>query len=164
MTASSDHVAEACSDLLNANRHYHPASSLHCLLGYCKSRTAGQDTSRLRIFRLCFARRVRNSWLSYLLSAALTISCGAPTPIPPQHAAAGLGGTSWQLVRFQGGNDMLLTPDDPAKYTIALGTDGSVSARIDCNWARNLEIFGTEPSPVWPARAHSRDVPVRLPP
>ena len=136
MAASSDYVAEACSVLLNANRHFHPVSSLHCLPGYCKSRPAGQDTSRLRSFRLCFARRVRNSWLSYLLSAALTTSCSAPTPIPPQHAAAGLGGTSWQLVRFQGGNDKLLTPDDPAKYTIAFGTDGSVSARIDCNRGR----------------------------
>lgn len=55
---------------------------------------------------------------------------------PQQNAAAGLGGTSWQLVRFQGSDDKLLTPDDPAKYTIAFGTDGSVSARIDCNRGR----------------------------
>jgi para-nitrobenzyl esterase len=27
-------------------------------------------------------------------------------------------------------------PDAPAKYTIAFGTDGSVSARIDCNRGR----------------------------
>jgi membrane-bound inhibitor of C-type lysozyme len=58
------------------------------------------------------------------------------TPDPPQNAAASLGGTSWQLVRFQGSDDKLLTPDDPAKYTIAFGTDGSVSARIDCNRGR----------------------------
>jgi heat shock protein HslJ len=44
-----------------------------------------------------------------------------------------LAGTSWQLVRFQGSDDKTLTPDDRAKYTIAFGTDGSVSARIDCN-------------------------------
>jgi para-nitrobenzyl esterase len=30
----------------------------------------------------------------------------------------------------------VLTPDDPAKYTIAFGTDGGVSARIDCNRGR----------------------------
>ena len=30
----------------------------------------------------------------------------------------------------------MLTPDDPAKYTIAFGTDGNVSARIDCNRGR----------------------------
>jgi para-nitrobenzyl esterase len=43
---------------------------------------------------------------------------------------------SWQLVRFRGGEDTLLTPDDPAKYTLAFDTDGSVSARIDCNRGR----------------------------
>jgi hypothetical protein len=35
-----------------------------------------------------------------------------------------LGGTSWQLVRFQGSDDKILTPDDKSKYTIAFGTDG----------------------------------------
>jgi len=58
------------------------------------------------------------------------------TAATPQNTAAGLGGTSWQLVRFQGSDDKLLTPDDPAKYTIAFATDGSVSARIDCNRGR----------------------------
>jgi heat shock protein HslJ len=45
-------------------------------------------------------------------------------------------GTSWQLVKFQSSDDKTLTPDDPAKYTIAFGTDGSVSVRIDCNRGR----------------------------
>ncbi|HKA40178.1 MAG TPA: META domain-containing protein [Burkholderiales bacterium] len=56
--------------------------------------------------------------------------------MPPQEAPAGLGGTSWQLVRFQGGDDKVLVPDDRAKYTIAFGTDGVVAARIDCNRGR----------------------------
>jgi heat shock protein HslJ/membrane-bound inhibitor of C-type lysozyme len=63
-------------------------------------------------------------------------ACSVRTPDPPQSAAPGLGGTSWQLVRFHGSDDKLLTPDDPAKYTIAFGTDGSVNARIDCNRGR----------------------------
>jgi len=50
-----------------------------------------------------------------------------------QAAARDLGGTSWQLVRFHGSDDKILMPDDKAKYTIAFGSDGSVSARIDCN-------------------------------
>jgi len=81
---------------------------------------------------------VRIAWVHCPLFAALllAIACGMRTPDPPQNAAAGLGGTSWQLVRFQGSDDKLLTPDDPAKYTIAFGTDGSVSARIDCNRGR----------------------------
>ena len=51
-------------------------------------------------------------------------------------ASPGLGGTSWQLVRFQGGDDTILTPDDKAKYTLAFGADGVFSARIDCNRGR----------------------------
>jgi heat shock protein HslJ len=50
-----------------------------------------------------------------------------------QDASAGLGGTSWRLVKFQGGDGLTLTPDDKAKYTIAFGTDGRLGARIDCN-------------------------------
>jgi para-nitrobenzyl esterase len=57
----------------------------------------------------------------------------APAPAAAQEPAPGLGGTSWQLVKFQGGDDTVLTPDDKAKYTIAFGNDGRVSARIDCN-------------------------------
>ena len=45
----------------------------------------------------------------------------------------GLGGTSWQMVKFQGGDGTVLTPDDKAKYTLAFAADGSLSARIDCN-------------------------------
>jgi para-nitrobenzyl esterase len=51
-------------------------------------------------------------------------------------AGGGLGGTSWRLVRFQGGDDTVLTPDDPASYTISFGADGRLSARIDCNVGR----------------------------
>jgi para-nitrobenzyl esterase len=57
----------------------------------------------------------------------------APAPAAAQEPAAGLGGTSWQLVEFRGGDDTVLTPDDKAKYTIAFGNDGRLSARIDCN-------------------------------
>jgi para-nitrobenzyl esterase len=81
---------------------------------------------------------VKSSWVRSLLLAALplAIACSARTPATPQNTAVRLGGTSWQLVRFQGGDDKVLTPDDSAKYTIAFGTDGSVSARVDCNRGR----------------------------
>ena len=58
------------------------------------------------------------------------------TPSPQslsQGAPAGLGGTSWRLVKFQGVDGLILTPDDPEKYTISFGTDRSLSARLDCN-------------------------------
>ena len=46
-----------------------------------------------------------------------------------------LVGTSWQLVRFQGGDDTVLTPPDKTKYAVAFAADG-VSVRFDCNRGR----------------------------
>ncbi len=51
----------------------------------------------------------------------------------PQAISAGLGGTSWRLVKFEGGDGLTLTPDERSKYTIAFGADGRLNARIDCN-------------------------------
>jgi heat shock protein HslJ len=87
---------------------------------------------------MCFARWVKSAWVGCLLLAALlpAIACSVRTPGPAQNGAAGLGGTSWQLVKFQSSDEKILMPDAPAKYTIAFGTDGSVSARIDCNRGR----------------------------
>jgi para-nitrobenzyl esterase len=57
--------------------------------------------------------------------------------IPGQgEQTAKLGGTSWRLVKFQGGGGAVLTPDDKAKYTLAFAPDGVMSARVDCNRAR----------------------------
>ena len=70
-----------------------------------------------------------------VLLAALVLAPGC-AQMARQDAATDLGGTSWQLVKFQGGDDRILVPDDRAKYTIAFGADGSVSARIDCNRGR----------------------------
>jgi len=47
-----------------------------------------------------------------------------------------LEGTSWQLVKFQGGDDTTLAPDDGAKYTIEFDAGGRLTARIDCNRGR----------------------------
>ena len=77
---------------------------------------------------------MKSIWLRPLLLVLLLVSaCSARRQTPSQNAAAGLGGTSWQLVKFQGSDDKTLTPDDKAKYTITFGNDGRVSARIDCN-------------------------------
>jgi putative lipoprotein len=70
------------------------------------------------------------------------VHCGPAREKPPSDAEVtpstetGLGGTSWRLVKFQGGDETTLTPDDPAKYTIAFEPDGRLSARIDCNRGR----------------------------
>jgi para-nitrobenzyl esterase len=75
---------------------------------------------------------VRRAFL--LFSSVLTFACAQT---PPQSETGGtLGNTSWQLVKFQGGDGAVLTPDDRSKYTLAFGADGVVSARIDCNRGR----------------------------
>jgi para-nitrobenzyl esterase len=84
-----------------------------------------------------FVRRVQIGRLLSLLAAfLLPIACSVSTPGPPRSAAADLGGSSWQLVKFQSSDGKTLTPDDAAKYTISFGTDGNVSVRIDCNRGR----------------------------
>ena len=50
--------------------------------------------------------------------------------------AAQLGGTSWQLVRFQGGDGKTLIPGDGSRYTLEFGAGGNLTARIDCNRGR----------------------------
>jgi heat shock protein HslJ len=60
-------------------------------------------------------------------------SSHAGAQAPPQTTAPNLGGTSWQLVKFQGGDERTLTPDDKTKYTLQFNADGRVAARIDCN-------------------------------
>lgn len=67
----------------------------------------------------------------YLIVVAAMAGCAAPAP-----QSAGLGGSSWQLVKFQGGDGALLRPDDKSKYTLAFAADGTFNARIDCNRGR----------------------------
>jgi para-nitrobenzyl esterase len=55
---------------------------------------------------------------------------------PPLEAQTSLAGTSWQFVRFQGGDGRVQVPDDRAKYTVAFAANGSVSVRFDCNRGR----------------------------
>jgi heat shock protein HslJ len=71
---------------------------------------------------------------SPLLAFVLLVPA-APAPQPPP-AAPGLGGTSWRLVKFQGGDGTTLTPDDRSKYALQFAADGTLTARIDCNRGR----------------------------
>jgi para-nitrobenzyl esterase len=69
----------------------------------------------------------RSACFGFVLVATL-VACAHTTN-------AQLVGPTWQLVRFQGGDDKVLTPDDRSKYTLTFAADGRVSGRIDCNRA-----------------------------
>ena len=70
---------------------------------------------------------------SLLLLVTLGIIVGCATT--PVHLA-GIGDTSWQLVKFQGRDGTVLIPDDKTKYAVAFANDGNVSVRFDCNRGR----------------------------
>ena len=68
-----------------------------------------------------------------LTAALMALPCMAIGQTPSGTDPASLAGTSWQLVRFQGGDGAVVTPDDESKYTLTFGADGAVAAQIDCN-------------------------------
>jgi para-nitrobenzyl esterase len=68
-----------------------------------------------------------------LLLALLATGCAQTAPQSPPD---GLAGTSWRLVKFQGGDGAELRPYDKSLYTLAFTADGNVNARIDCNRGR----------------------------
>jgi para-nitrobenzyl esterase len=82
-------------------------------------------------------------WFAGIGFATGLLAACATTQAPPG-TAPGLAGTSWQLVKFQGGDDTTLVPDDGTRYTIEFGADGALSARIDCNGGRGT---WTSPAP-----------------
>ncbi len=55
---------------------------------------------------------------------------------PPPEPVPSLAGTAWQLVRFEGGDDSVLTPDERSKYTLQFDEQSGVTARLDCNRGR----------------------------
>jgi heat shock protein HslJ len=68
------------------------------------------------------------------LTAILLVFPGAAfAQTPPDR----LAGSSWRLVRFAGSDGKAIRPDAASKYTIDFGTDGRVTAQIDCNRGRS---------------------------
>jgi len=74
-----------------------------------------------------------HSTMFAMVASMMALSIQAQPPV--KKTESGLAGTSWQLTRIEYMNDKVLTPDDPAKYTLEFGADGRVSMRIDCNRA-----------------------------
>jgi heat shock protein HslJ len=59
---------------------------------------------------------------------AITSACGGG-----DDAGDGIVGPTWQLQEILGGDDELVTPDDPALYTLTLNEDGTANIGADCN-------------------------------
>lgn len=80
---------------------------------------------------------IRHRGGSILLSqlAILMLVTAAPVcgQLPGRMGTPGLAGSSWQLVSFRGTDGRVTVPAVRSNYTIAFGTDGRVSAQIDCN-------------------------------
>ena len=68
--------------------------------------------------------------------ALLLAGCGGsdrPRAGVESDTPGSLVGTSWHLVKFEGGDGTIVTPDDPAKYLIHFVSDTFAGLRIDCN-------------------------------
>ena len=71
-----------------------------------------------------------NSIRVILTLAAIAITHSTTTPGQKPHE---LNGTSWQLVRLQSSDEGTVVVRDGSKYTVTFGTNGRVTARVDCN-------------------------------
>lgn len=87
--------------------------------------------------------------------------CTGWAQAPPQNTAGDLGGTSWQLVKFEGSDDKTLTPGDKTKYTIGFESNGGVSLRIDCNRGHGTWKSSGPNQLEFGPLALTRDVPAR---
>ena len=74
--------------------------------------------------------------LLLLVTLGMVMGCSS-TPVH----LAGIGGISWQLVKYQGGGGAILVPDDKTKYTVAFANNGNVNVRFDCNRGRGVWIL-----------------------
>ncbi len=80
--------------------------------------------------------RLNRTIVGLLIGASLAGAGSASARQPAGSLPPDLTGTVWQLVRFVGGDDTRLVPDDPTKYTLTFDADGTLSARLDCNRGR----------------------------
>src|SRR6185295_1211920 len=80
---------------------------------------------------------MRTSAIRLMLVLASVVMTWALAFAGGQKSSTGnpLSGTSWQLVKFQGPDEQTVVPDDKSKYTIKFGSNGRVTARVDCNRA-----------------------------
>lgn len=84
--------------------------------------------------------------LLWILAGAALVLTGCATTTAPSHP---LSGTSWRLISLESMSDEQgpMAIHDPAKYTVAFGTDGRAAFQLDCNHG----------SATWQATASSPD-------
>lgn len=72
-----------------------------------------------------------------LITAVAMVAIASPEPTfargQNRSGANELSGTSWKLVKLQGGDETISVPDDGSKYTITFERNGRVTSRVDCN-------------------------------
>jgi para-nitrobenzyl esterase len=66
-----------------------------------------------------------------LLGVLFATAAAAQAPSTPPGAE--LEGTSWRLVKIEGGDGKTRVPQDASRYLLAFAPHGELSARIDCN-------------------------------
>jgi len=80
---------------------------------------------------------MRTLWIPVVL--AVLAGCGredTAAPVAAEPAAAAepaLADTAWRLLNIAEMDDSTDIPDDPSKYTLIFGADGSAGMRADCN-------------------------------
>ena len=80
------------------------------------------------------ATRTTMLLMSILSIVAGAVATGLADPGYSSSTSDDLSGTSWQLVKFQDSDGTVLVPaGDRSKYTIAFGTNGRATVRVDCN-------------------------------
>ena len=70
--------------------------------------------------------------LMLVIATVIIVSPATISLANPQNPSE-LAGTSWKLIRLQAADETTLVPGDGSKYTITFGSNGRVSARVDCN-------------------------------
>ena len=92
-----------------------------------------------------------------IMAAAPALAGGCASA--PQEPAS-LAGTSWQFVKFTGGDGKVLIPDDKSKYTVNFGADGRFNVRFDRNrgnMAGSRQAKTRSSSARWASRARCAD-------
>ena len=79
--------------------------------------------------------RINALRIIFALASVAVISASVTASGQKSNSGNPLSGTSWQLVKFQAPDERTFTVDDKSRYTIKFGSNGRVTARVDCNRA-----------------------------